>query len=75
MTFRIKANRLNHEEGVRYVGDGSWGVTDESCPTKWMTPHVNIFENMVHRNPNHMWQLTLTRGNANHTISYRAIDM
>jgi hypothetical protein len=27
MTYRIKANQINHG-GVRYVGDGSWGVTD-----------------------------------------------
>jgi hypothetical protein len=31
-TYKIKNNTLSNEAGTRYIGDGSWGVTEETCP-------------------------------------------
>lgn len=39
LSYKIKAGKLSKEDGVRYVGDGSWGVPENSCHAHHVTPN------------------------------------
>lgn len=45
-TYKIKGDKVNKNDGVRYVGDGSWGVPENPCPEHHSTPHAEYFEHM-----------------------------
>ncbi len=76
LTHKIKNGSLS-ENGTRYVGDGSWGVTEGACgPHRINTPQKDLFELMDTQEPNHIWLVTIKNNNkTNYTINYTVIDI
>lgn len=42
-TYKIKNNTLS-ASGTRYIGDGSWGVSEDVCPVEKYTPRPQLIE-------------------------------
>jgi hypothetical protein len=65
--------------GTRYVGDGSWGVIEGSCPAEKVSRTQDTFEFFDKEDPNHIWLVTYSKTNqANQTVyslNYTAIDI
>lgn len=65
--------------GTRYVGDGSWGVVEGSCPAEKVTKNKDNFDFFDQHDPNHIWLVTYSKTNqANQTVvslNYTAIDI
>lgn len=40
-TKKLKDNKpqADTNKGTRYIGDGSWGVPEDPCPTNHVTPY------------------------------------
>ena len=76
ITHKLRNNTLN-AQGTRYLGDGSWGVTEITCDSSRVTPRPEIMENFVKSKPNHMWQMTLTKlqGSTQYSIEYKAVGI
>jgi hypothetical protein len=65
--------------GTRYVGDGSWGVVEGSCPAEKVSRSTDKFEFYDDKDPNHIWLVTYMKSTqANQTVfslNYTAIDI
>lgn len=46
-TYPIRNREVNMTKGTRYIGDGSWGVTQDTCPIEKHTPHLNLMEKVA----------------------------
>jgi hypothetical protein len=78
ITYKLRNDIPNNETGTRYIGDGSWGVTEFFCPDSRLTPRLEVMQDYVRSSPNHMWQITLTRADTaakKYSIHYKAIDL
>jgi hypothetical protein len=78
ITYKMKGDLPNNQTGTRYIGDGSWGVTEIYCSESRLTPRPEIMQDFARENPNHMWQITLTRANTankKYSIVYKAINL
>lgn len=42
ITKKIKNDTVSAAEGTRYIGDGSWGVTEIYCPDAKLTPRPEL---------------------------------
>lgn len=64
-------------KGVRYVGDGSWGVPEDACPTNHTTPYPENFQYFEKEHPNHIWKVRLFKNStaSSYSIEYKAIDL
>jgi hypothetical protein len=77
-TYPIKNDKVSTTGGTRYIGDGSWGVTEITCPEAKWTPRPELMQDWVKSNPNHMWQITMKRKdttNRQYSINYRAVNL
>ena len=75
-TYKLKNGTVSKDDtGTRYVGDGSWGVVEGSCPNNKISPKEK-FDFMDSIDPNHIWLVTLKKTNtSNYSINYTAIDI
>jgi hypothetical protein len=46
-TYPIRNSTVNKTNGTRYIGDGSWGVTEDVCPAEKYTPHMDLMEKVA----------------------------
>mgnify|MGYP000913918403 FL=1 len=78
MTYLLK-NSTKDPEGTRYIGDGSWGVTNMTCNPQQIPAFIGLIEDFDKNDaPNHFWQIVLTPTQdpiKPYSISYTAIDM
>jgi hypothetical protein len=76
VTHKLRNNTID-PKGTRYLGDGSWGVTEFTCDSSRVTPKPEIMENFVKEKPNHMWQMTLRKlqENTQYSIEYKAVGL
>jgi hypothetical protein len=64
------------EGGVRYVGDGSWGVPQFACSQDRVTQHPELFAHIHNKNnPNHVWEVTVNTNDTHHIVMYEGIDL
>lgn len=76
-TYPIKNSTVDMS-GTRYIGDGSWGVTEDICPIEKHTPHPEMMEKVAYEEANHLWQITLQLTDAakkTYSINYTALDL
>ena len=59
-TYKLK-NGIVSEEGVRYIGEGSWGVREGKCLDNWVHPDISLFQDYDNGDPNHVWKMTLKK--------------
>lgn len=65
-----------NQQGVRYIGDGSWGVPEGRCGQRRITKRPEYFEYFDTEEPNHIWLITLNKTtDSTHTLIYRAVDL
>ena len=74
MTKKIRNQSLD-ETGVRYIGDGSWGIPEPPCARSRITPNAINFDDIELNNPNHIWKITITNEAQSSTINYTAVDL
>ena len=78
-TKKIKNNTISSDgSGVRYVGDGSWGVPEGMCVhPRTPAPSLNFCEDVsIAPMPSHIWKVTLTKKlNNNYEIRYAALTI
>lgn len=77
ITYKIKNDSVS-TQGTRYLGDGSWGVTEIFCTDSRLTPRPELMQNYARANPNHMWQIKMTRKDnpkKQYTINYKAVNL
>lgn len=77
-TYPINNRQVNMTKGTRYIGDGSWGVTEDPCPSDRHTPHPDFMEKIAYESANHMWQITLKLTDPvkrTHSINYTAVGL
>ena len=78
MSYPLKNATRDDEHGTRYLGDGSWGVPNDTCSDARIPKNINLLENYVSKEPNHIWQVTLKKVDnptRPYSINYTAIDM
>ena len=76
-THKIKNNTVSKDgTGVRYIGDGSWGVPEGGCGQSRRTKHPEMFQHFeTDGSPNHIWKVRVIKtGDSTHTIEYVAIN-
>ena len=76
-THRLKNSTVTKDNtGVRYIGDGSWGVPEGGCGAKRLTKHPEWFEHIeTDGSPNHIWKVRVIKTTeTTHTIEYIAIN-
>jgi len=42
MSYKLYGDSINNEKGTRYLGDGSWGVTEMTCSDANLSPKSNL---------------------------------
>ena len=78
ITNKIYNNTVSKDnKGVRYIGDGSWGVPEGPCSKKRISKHPEYFLNTeVDKPPNHVWKVRLLKTTeTTHSIEYVAVDV
>lgn len=77
MSYRLKNSTQDDNYGTRYIGDGSWGVPNQTCPEGHIPSHLALLEKYAETEPNHYWQIEVEKksGSKNYTIHFTAIDM
>lgn len=78
ITYKIKNDTPSNQTGTRYIGDGSWGVTEIFCEENRLPPRPEFMQNYTRESPNHMWQITLTKTNnasSKYSINYKAVNL
>jgi uncharacterized protein (DUF2249 family) len=76
MTYKLKEDKVSKGEGVRYVGDGSWGVPENPCTEQRQTPRPELFEYREVEHPNHVWKVRVFRNpQQQYSIEYKAINI
>jgi hypothetical protein len=76
-TKKLRNNTVVDEEavGMRYVGDGSWGVIEGSCTEGRKTPSPEKIKFSDLEKPNHLWLVTLNQqADMTYKVNYTAID-
>lgn len=70
MTHRLINGSIAEQGGTRYIGDGSWGVTDFECPFQMSSERKRLMEHYSNFNATHLWLLTLKKDvNSSHSYS------
>jgi len=63
---------------MRYIGDGSWGVSEEICSADRVSPKINLLKDFSNSKPNHVWLVTLKKTNVQdkpYSINYTSIGL
>ena len=75
-TYKLNNGTIANN-GVRYIGDGSWGVPEGGCGEHRFTKHPELFEHYdTDHNPNHIWKIRIIKtAEKAHSIEYEAIGL
>jgi len=77
ISHRLRNSSL-YEYGTRYVGDGSWGVPNQTCSEERTPSYMNLIADSAQHDPNHFWQIIVNKtGNPEgpYQVNYTAVDI